>query len=55
MISFKLDKDNDLEDLDEMYVTPIMRETGLKKFMLKSVVLKPFYPLPIEGYSYKTK
>ena len=44
-----------LEELDEMYATPIKRETGLKKFMLKSVVLKPFYPLPYEGYSYKTK
>ena len=55
VVSFELDKNNVLDDLDEMYKTPNERELGLTKFMLKSVVLKPFYPLPYEGYSNKVK
>jgi len=55
VLSFELDEEDVLDDLDEMYKTPHERELGLTKFMLKSVVLKPFYPLPYEEYSFDVK
>jgi len=55
ILSFEMAEENSLDDLDEMYKTPNKREQGLKKFMLKTIILKPFYPLPYEGYSYCVK
>jgi alpha-L-fucosidase len=50
-LSFELSSGSAKKELDEKYATPIERETGLKNFMLKSIILKPFFPLPYSGYS----
>jgi alpha-L-fucosidase len=50
-LSFQIKSGQHIESLDENVPTSDERVRNLKRFMLKSLILKPFFPLPYEGYS----
>ncbi|MCP4314444.1 MAG: alpha-L-fucosidase [Bacteroidetes bacterium] len=51
-LSFQIKPGQNIESLDENVPTSDERVRNLRRFMLKSVILKPFFPLPYEGYSH---
>jgi hypothetical protein len=50
-LSFQIKPGQNIESLDEKVPTSDERVRNLNRFMLKSLILKPFFPLPYEGYS----